>query len=621
MKGGFGRLPGFRSIRGKLMAAVVVCVLAPALLTLLLFSSLAEDAVQRQAIANAENAMKLTGASIETQLGDMLTIANHIQLNPDMTGYFKRYVRFGSEQPDPVGKFAAGSRILQQLESLSAVGDRSYISILLTDGTVFTNYSTDEFHPRRFREEAWFGELQSFIGLQSYWIPTSPTVFLYEKKNSPYQLSVARTLRLDDSTIYGYVVVTTMESRLRVQFEKVAQERRVLLVDEEGTVLSGPELSDIGSAQLARVRPADAGVPASVVVREDGGKRLVTEMRLGINGWSLVSVQPYKEAIANISQIFNRVFLAQLLLFVAMLALLVGIIRRLTYPLVHLGKAASAVQRGNLEMRTGVRGPDEIGRLGILFDQMLDRVQDMIREISAGQARKRLAELAMLQAQINPHFLFNVLNSIRMKVLRSGDADSAKMISSLSRLLRMTISREEAAITLHEEIELLRHYVELMNLRQKEGADLVLDIDADAFLVPVPRFILQPLVENALLHGLSRSGGTVRVEARLEAGGARLLLRVEDDGAGMDEPSLEGLRRRLEEPRPQEASAAEASIGLSNVGERMRLMYGEGFAIEADSSPGRGTSVTMRVPLPAARPAEGTIAAKRQMTKGEREDG
>lgn len=205
----------------------------------------------------------------------------------------------------------------------------------------------------------------------------------------------------------------------------------------------------------------------------------------------------------------------------------------------------------------------------------------------------------MLQAQINPHFLFNVLNSIRMKVMKRGDPDSAKMIGSLSMLLRMTISREEDEIFLHEEIDLVSHYVSLMNLRQKEEAALQLDIDPEAFLLKVPRFFLQPLVENALIHGLSQKPGTISIRAVVEE--KVIVLTIEDNGRGMDSSELSSLTRKISleaESLPGKAELKDSfsGMGLHNVVERMRILFGGEFAIEVSSIAGEGTAIRMFIP-------------------------
>ncbi|MDF2837733.1 MAG: histidine kinase, partial [Paenibacillus sp.] len=293
--------------------------------------------------------------------------------------------------------------------------------------------------------------------------------------------------------------------------------------------------------------------------------------------------------------------------FIVFVLLFLYMLGTFTRPLVRLGKMAETVQRGNLEVRSNIRGSDEIGYLGQSFDHMLDRVKGMIAEITMTQSRKRKAELAMLQAQINPHFLFNVLNSIRMKVMRNGDLDSAEMISSLSKLLRMTIIQSKDAIPLHEELATVGDYVMLMNMRQKEKAELRLDPDPDTLMCQVPRFFLQPLIENALIHGLSQRAGVITISARTK--NQDIVLSVQDSGKGMEAGKLERLRAKLETGGTEADASDEtrgrlSGIGLRNVCERMRMTYGDAFRIEVVSAIDEGTTITMIIPMQRAEADE-----------------
>jgi two-component system sensor histidine kinase YesM len=238
---------------------------------------------------------------------------------------------------------------------------------------------------------------------------------------------------------------------------------------------------------------------------------------------------------------------------------------------------------------------------------MLERVKEMIAEITLTQSRKRKAELAMLQAQINPHFLFNVLNSIRMKVMRSGDLESAEMISSLSKLLRMTIIQNKDVIALHEELSTVADYVLLMNMRQKENVELKLDPAPDTLMSQVPRFFLQPLIENALIHGLSQRAGVIEITSWMT--NEDTVISVKDSGKGMDSDKLAVLRDRLQSNKvvvqtSDESKGRMSGIGLHNVCERMRMTYGERFRIEVESAEDGGTTITMIIPMQRAEVEE-----------------
>lgn len=586
------RLP--RSIRSRLILASLACILLPAAFTLSIYNSLTEKAVRQQAATNAENALELVNVSVTQRMGGMLNIVNYIQVNSGLNTYFK-LVASGNEGGDPYSRFTEANRVLEQLDSLTVLGERSYVTVLLTNGSYYMNYSVSDYNPLDWMDRPWFEKLNSLRGLESYWTGPEPTTFNYDKFDHPYQISVARPLRRGDSEIYGYVIVTVMEDQFNQIFRKLSAGQEVLLTDAVGTIVSHRNPEQVGASFTYA---APEGDTRSSLIRKGKETYLLTERNIPMAGWRLVMMQPYKEAIVNISSIFNKVFLFQMISFAVFLLILIFLVRAFTQPLVRLSKVTTAVQRGNLEVRTGVRGNDEIGRLGLLFDQMLDRVKEMIAEISASQARKRNAELKMLQAQINPHFLFNVLNSIRMKIMKHGDLESAKMVGSLSVLLRMTISREEDEITLHEEIDLVSHYVSLMNLRQREAALLDLQIDPEAFLVRVPRFILQPVVENALIHGLRQRAGLITIRAVLRAG--EVILSVYDNGGGMPPEQLADIRTKLADgtlPAEVQGRGGHFSgIGLHNVAERMAMIHGEAFRMHISSEPGSGTAIEMHFP-------------------------
>ncbi|AOZ94355.1 cache domain-containing sensor histidine kinase [Paenibacillus crassostreae] len=585
-----------RSIRHKLIIASITCIVVPAVLTLFIYNSLTQEAVKQQALSNAEDSLELVNNSVSNLFNNMLSTMNYIQVNSGMTTYFKQ-VSSGHVVGSPYMKFMDSNRILEQLDSLTVVGVKSYVTVLLTNGMYYMNYSVSDYNPRDLLKEPWFKNLQELEGLQSYWVGVEPTAFQYDAFDHPYQISVARTLRLANSEIYGYVVVTVMEDQISSILGNLSAGSEIQLIDHTGHIISKQDHKDIGT-KFNYLDPSIEQKSSSILNLKEG-HFLLSQQQIPYAGWFLVLMQPYNEAIVNISSIFNRVFIFQISSFVIFLILLIYLVRTFTQPLVTLGKVTSAVQRGNLQLRSGVRGNDEIGHLGIMFDQMLDRVKEMIAEVSVTQRRKRKAELRMLQAQINPHFLFNVLNSIRMKVLKRGDPESALMITSLSTLLRMTISREEDEIHLHEEIELVTHYLRLMNMRQKEEVTLVLDIAPEAFMIKVPRLFLQPIVENAMIHGLSQRAGTISITAEIYQ--CNLILSVQDNGMGMDSLTIQRIISKwvssgIDIQTKREDQGSFSGMGLQNVVERMRILFGDGFDITVNSKQGVGTDIILIIP-------------------------
>src|SRR5690625_3531409 len=229
---------------------------------------------------------------------------------------------------------------------------------------------------------------------------------------------------------------------------------------------------------------------------------------------------------------------------------------------------------------------------------MLDRINEMILNTAEIESRKREAELAMLQAQINPHFLFNTLNSIRMKVYKNKDLESAEMISSLSKLLRMTID-DRATITFTDEVAMIRDYVFLMNMRKNGKINFHTDISEEVAVEEIPRFILQPIIENSIIHGFAQNIGVIDLKAYIKD--QKFIIEIEDNGIGMPESTLQKLKQNItttfRENRYVKASKIGfSSIGLPNVYERMQMTYGLDFTLEIESSVGEGTKVTLHIP-------------------------
>jgi len=608
------------SFRLKLMIASVACILIPTCITLFASNAVTEKAMREQALDNARNTLQLVDGYVSNLLDFMLYVVNYIQVDAEINVVLREQARepaAGSAAGGAGSASAADSAlaykrfvdeyytVIKKLDNLSIAGGEQYfITILLPNGKSYTNYPLDEWDPNRWREEPWFGRLQALRGFDTYWVGTQPTVFRTHKKNHPYQLSVARPLRNISTEIYAYVIVTVLEDQIGYIFQRLAGGQEIALIDGSGYVHSHTDPAKIGTVI--------EGLPstASGFFRLDGEDVLIVREDLTYADWSLLLMSPYKEAIAGVGNRNRAVFVYLIASFLAFMILLIFLIGTFTKPLKRLGRLAETVQRGNLQVRSHIRGRDEIGYLGTSFDQMLDRINVMIAEITAEQTKKRKAELAMLQAQVNPHFLFNVLNSIRMNILRKGDRENAEVIGSLSRLLRMTIEQDRELILLGEEIELVTHYVRLMNMRRRDNAELTLDIPEDALSQPVPRLILQPLIENALIHGLKQGGGVIRVGVRMEPD--RMVIEVQDDGIGMEAGTLERLRAAIasssgssgsvgaRDVRGRERDAEKrrgfSGIGLSNVHERLRFIYGDSAEMRIDGGKHRGTTVTLVIP-------------------------
>jgi len=264
--------------------------------------------------------------------------------------------------------------------------------------------------------------------------------------------------------------------------------------------------------------------------------------------------------------------------------------RSIEKPILYLQRQMDLVEGGAMNAYFEREAKDEIHYLGNSYNRMLDEINQLIERIYEEQRQKRKTELQVLQGQIKPHFLYNTLDNVKWMAKRHGAEDIAKTITALSTFFRVFLSDGDERITLEQEFKHTRSYLDIQQIRYNQLLTYDLRLDDAIRDYKVVKIIVQPLVENAIYHGIKnkRQRGRIVVDGSLD--GARVLIRVTDDGVGMDAPSLEALRASLD------SSARDGHYGLHNIRERLRLAYGAGGSVEIESVYGEGTSVTLAIP-------------------------
>lgn len=264
--------------------------------------------------------------------------------------------------------------------------------------------------------------------------------------------------------------------------------------------------------------------------------------------------------------------------------------RTITTPLMALSQRAEEVGEGDLTEREPIHSEvHEIETLGVGMEQMISQLNRQMQEAQQRQESLRKTELALLQAQINPHFLYNTMDTIIWLIEAEKTEEAVEMVSNLSGFFRHSLSKGEDVITLEEEERHVRSYLQIQQARYKDIMTYTVEIDPSLHDAQIPKLTLQPLVENALYHGikLKRTGGLIRISAQRE--GERLLLQVSDDGVGMTAERLAQVRRAMD-------SGERVGFGLSAVNQRLRLQFGGEYGLSVSSGQNEGTTVTARIP-------------------------
>ncbi|MBC8081486.1 MAG: sensor histidine kinase [Gorillibacterium sp.] len=243
---------------------------------------------------------------------------------------------------------------------------------------------------------------------------------------------------------------------------------------------------------------------------------------------------------------------------------------------------------------------DEIGELSRQFNKMIKRIDELIKEVYIAeshmkslQLEKKEAELKALQSQINPHFLFNTMESIRMSLIKKGDLETSDIVGSFAQLFRKSIYWESDEITLKQEIDIIEHYLRIQKFRYRDKIDFIVDIQPELYSLKIPKFTLQPIVENAIYHGLEKKACKGRIEIFSTIRGDIVEIFVFDDGVGIPEATQQEISAKLLESTAEEG---EGSIGLINVNRRLKNYFGLSYGMSIKSDHSRGTLVTFKLP-------------------------
>lgn len=304
------------------------------------------------------------------------------------------------------------------------------------------------------------------------------------------------------------------------------------------------------------------------------------------------SIMPQETLRQNQEMLTRSLLLIASIITVVVIIVMSYITKTLTKPLEQLGETITKIRSGNTNLRVEYTADDEIGKLGKEFNEMLDEIQRLIGIEYESQILLNKAEYKALQAQINPHFLYNTLDTMSSISSIQNCELVSSLCQSLSNIFRYSMDMKHPYSTVVKEINHLKNYIFVMNVRMREEVKYSFHIDEEVLQDSVPRISLQPLVENALNHGLKNKHGDKLIEVTATGKDGMLELSVRDNGVGMDS---EMINCKLRENNKDTVEAGN-SIGIYNINARMKMLYGEEYGVTVESVIGEGTTVTLRIP-------------------------
>ncbi len=315
-----------------------------------------------------------------------------------------------------------------------------------------------------------------------------------------------------------------------------------------------------------------------------------------LTGWHIISVTYDSDIIPDWEYVKISYTIIGLVLFLIAGFATNRISTGITKPVRKLQNIMKSVETGEFQIVGSIEATDEIRELAREYDIMVGRIRELMAENIREQELKRKSDLKALQAQINPHFLYNTLDSIIWMAEMGKNREVVHMTSALSKLFRISISKGREFVSLKDELAHVKSYLTIQKMRYKDKFKYVISVDKELYSITTLKIILQPLVENALYHGIKEVDYTGMISITGEKDQETIVLKVSDNGKGMDKEELENLLTAIQTPIEEQTNLTKQGMGVRNVQERIQLYFGQEYGLSFSSAPGKGTVITVKLP-------------------------
>ena len=524
------------------------------------------------------------------------------QVNLNLDSYLRRMMRVSDAMYYRVIKntdLATGS-LQQGMDLLYEENRDALVSIALFDGQGRLVQATplatlkEDCRPA---EKGWYQAALNKMENFHFSAPHVQNLFGDPTYSYPWVVSLSRYVQLtrDGVTESGVLLVDMSFAGIEqvCRSAELPNGGYVYLIDGDGELIYHPRQQLIYAGLLKENTQAAAGYrDGSLVETFEGEKRQITVKTVGYTGWKLVGVAPAGPVAGGFGAMFP--FGLSLLLFSAFLLAFLNfrISEGITDPIRRLKQSVRQMEAGREDVEIEEAGCYEVQRLGHAIRSMVSTMRHLMQDIIQQESQKRRSELEVLQSQINPHFLYNTLDSVIWMTEAGRYQEAIQMVTSLARLFRISLSRGKSIIPLQDELEHARHYMTIQEIRYKNRFSTRILAQNGTEGLYTLKLVVQPILENAIYHGMAacEDDGLILVTARREGGD--VVIEVADNGTGM---RPEVVAQLLDEDRAAPPGKG-SGIGVRNVHRRIRLTFGEPYGLTIRSEPDEGTVVQIRLP-------------------------
>lgn len=571
-------------IKRKIVVVCVPLLIIPLFLTGYISNNISKNAIIDKTIKNILYISTLISNRVDVTIKNVDSCANII------TKDINTIIKFSNmKEKNQINKLEMQNRIYNELSmALLYFPDLESVAFIDTDSHIYCSNKALE---QDFVEALNSDFLKSIIALkgQKKWFKMQKRTFLSLNKDKPELTYGKLVLDIDTGDNLGVLIINISEDYISSIYgnNSFAKDKGYFILDNTGTIISSQNKDEVlktvyDNALKSCIFSKDT---VSEIITVNNQKVLVTSMPIEGMGWKLVNITQLKELTKETRNITAITIYISLICFVIALFSANLLSRFIARPITYLADEMQKVKKGNLDVSCKVTSQDEIGLLSSAFNAMIERIKDLLKKIEIEQKKKREFEFALIQAQIKSHFLYNSLDLIHTLCGMGQSSEAQKTVKSLADFYRIALSNGREIITIEEEINNVSNYLSIQKVRHSEIFNYEINVQNEVLGYKIPKLTVQPLVENAIYHGLRHKGctGIILIEGGIQDN--RIIISVKDNGLGISPESLKDI--------VDYKKNSKSSFGIKSVDERIKLYFGDECGLTVKSKLGEWTEVSI----------------------------
>ena len=595
-KGIAARLPvKFKSIQSSIFCAVSILVLSAVLAVTVVSLRYTNSSIYENSVMYTQTIIGQLNQNIDSYISYMDNIASLVAGSGDAYKYL--YSESGIDALSLKEYNQCRQRLTEQFKTiLKGRSDIRNIGIVRRENessSLFNNGMSTRNQNLKLDTQHWYADA---VGKYDHYNLTSSHVQNVISGERPWVITLSRGIRnyTGEGDSDGVVFIDlnySAISELCTQ-NSVGTKGYVFILDQDGNIVYHPQqqqlYNELQTENISLIMNAKTDV---VTAGKGDDEKIYALSHSETTGWTIVGCMNMSELLKNSRKARSIYVLVALGLIAVALVISSEIARNITFPIQKLRDSMKRVQKGDFSAaEIEVYSDNEIGSLTRSFNVMTHKIQDLMAQNIQEQEQKRKIELKALQSQINPHFLYNTLDSIIWMAEGKKNEEVVLMTASLARLLRQSISIENELVTIGQEVEYVRSYLTIQKMRYKDKLEFEINVDPRITHAQIIRLVLQPIVENAIYHGLKYKESKGMLKVHGYELGERIIIDITDDGVGMDEETLKHIYDK------HKVNYHSNGVGVYNVQQRPVLYYGKEYGIIYHSEKGKGTTATVVIP-------------------------